>query len=155
MAKYIERRDRHVFRLVLDLNNTIDKPMIEAIEPLKKERKFATYLRNGLRLMLSLMDAEQALTSGSLPTFNALSLLELLFPQVCQYIATRAHNTELERLRRELAELRAEVALNGTAAPAPKVLRTSSDEPLPELEIKVDRSTDSGANFFNSIMGLG
>ena len=136
----------------LDLSLEVESELDRAIAGLKAKRQFAPTLRNGLRLIISLRETETRLRNNEQPAFNALSLLEVMFAKVVQFIASRQHSVELENLRQEMEDLRQRLDMASTM-PAPVKPRV----PAPEPELKVKKTSkpvDVAANFFKSMGGF-
>lgn len=132
----------------LDLSLEVERELDQAIARLKAKRQFAPTLRNGLRLIISLRETENLLVNGEQPAFNALSLIEVMFPKVVQYIASRYHSTELESLRREMVELKQRLDTAATLPAAPK-------QPVPVAAVEVKKAKKKTDNFANLMKTFG
>lgn len=121
----------------LDLDTDIGQECNEIAVWGKQHRKFSQMFRDGIRLINSLAHGETA-------------LLEALFPQVVKRLVETHHAQELERLRREVADLRAQMTVTAVA-PAAFHLPVVEDVPL---EIREQSGEQASQNLFDQLMGM-
>lgn len=150
-AQRVETRRRRTIKMFFDVGKQIEADLYAAAMELRANRQLAPTLRLGLKFFLDLQTAEKQLQRGEQPAFNAISLLELHFPKVVEWIAARFHSQELAQVRGELEALKIRMELMSTL-PAPVKIH----EPAPEMVIKKSsKKADVAANFFKSIGGFG
>lgn len=95
---------RYRFFFWLDAKKDIELLLCEAIDDLKKHRQFAATIRDSLHLLLTLRLGDT-------------SVFESLFPRLVKQLADAYTNHELVTLRRELDELRNQVAVGAVVPP--------------------------------------
>lgn len=129
---------RMMHKFWLDLGNAIEAELIDAIALLKRDRQFTAYIRDGLRLMLSLAKGDTG-------------VLRELFPAVVRDIEESYHSAELARLNARLDEMTRIIEANGLKAPAEKPVQRRESIPVAAtsstIEVKKATGSSPGANF--------
>lgn len=144
-------RLRYVFWL--DLHKHDEAEIAETIEVLKRQRSFASTIRDGIRLICDLRAGR-------------LDVLCELFPWVANELAPpQAASKETDNLKTQLARLEQLMLQQGGAAKpgVPKPLLTNhqfsapyheDDDDSSTLNLRPDTNTDAGQNFIKSMMSL-
>ena len=152
------KRKRKRFNFWLDDNSDSDIDIIRDIKKLKKKRKFSQAIRDGLRLIPSLMRGETDVLFEMFPTIH-----DKLYAQMEADIMERWQKQQEGEVINHLIELRGVIQsikdkpvlsapMQGTVTM--QRVTTVTDETM-QLEVKrVEGDGKSAQNFLNSMMAL-
>lgn len=161
-----DKRTRLQLRFWLDVTKTEEDQLAEQVASLKKNRQFADYVRNGLRLMLSLAAGEVDVLIELFPW-----ILEKFNGQAVQVASSKtAKNADILELKR-MIEYQQQLMMGIAAQQAQSQTKSAGPQPLPakslamprfeeddeELELVLKPRADtgqSGLNFINSVQKL-
>lgn len=149
-----DKRRRFQFRFWLDVAQDEWYDLAQRLESLKQSRQYAPTIRKALLLYLSLKD-------------KRIDYLLQLFPWIEDAIKAKANPPDSDDnsdLRKEIAMLR-QAVLSQTKADtvqhSPRAMNVPSirtpsfdDDPVDDIVLKRDTSTDSAQNFLNSMLAL-
>jgi hypothetical protein len=130
--KRADRRLQHQVRFNLNLRRDDENWLAGAIAELRSRRQFRPTIIKALTLFFDLKA-------------GYLDVLYELFPDAVQRIQASYQNAEIEALRREIAELRAQ----GIQTPGP----AASAAPAPSMKLTKGIAASTGKAFANSIGG--
>lgn len=159
-----DKRTRHQLRFWLDVTKTEEDQLAEQVASLKKNRQFADYVRNGLRLMLSLAAGEVDVLIELFPWIVEKFNGQAVGLQVAPAPAASTHELEkrIEYLQQLIMAQTSGTVLGKTAGPQPLAVRPLEmprfeEEDDEELELVLRPRADtgqSGLNFIHSVQKL-
>lgn len=145
----IKTPNRQMHRFWLSNKKETEKAVNAMIPVLKEQRRFTAAVRDGLRLIIALTSAEQAIQSGVGQPQQHIQILRLLFPNVVRHIEQSAANQELVALRAQLETLGQQVAAGSMPAPIEKPRAAAMPETL-KVETAAADGSKVAANLLKS-----
>ncbi|MBL8165403.1 MAG: hypothetical protein JNJ61_25695 [Anaerolineae bacterium] len=146
-----ESPKRQMHRFWLSNRKPEEAAVNDMIPVLKRERRFAKAVRDGLRLVIALTEAERQIQAGVGQPQVYIQVLRLLFPNVVRLIEQSAANQELLAMRAQLETMSAQIASGSTPAP---VSKPRAAVPTVDLVVNKAGAGNTAANLLNSFKML-